>query len=419
MVQRALISACLIIALVSLSLLGLVWHQSNQAVIAATDATRRLADAQAASQAKLVELLTHSQSTDAAMLKHLQSMANAAQAPQSPDWVSVSFKLTLETVDGPPAPGYEATLLSGSSGVFDQGIRRESDADGLVDFGVVHPGDWQFLLSKAWDNDHKWKCEGNINVLPGTKLVKTIVCPKPAPEQVQCQVQLRVQWPADLADKDLRVLATFEQAPTTLQPPLKWSIVDSAESLQTRSVMIGPGLKQIEIGGQTTLNLWCAAQTTQDFERFFGDFRSPSVQSEPVAIGIQAGTFFLRRLIVLKPRTQPKKAMNRERSEVLAHTDRKDPFVALVNGYSSDPNDGKKPYSTFSLNFFEKRAVTLSPSCWSELDARFLARPGHVDEWMLEMPAEIVNVVRETLANKQDPKAQIASPLTPLGVDLR
>ncbi len=61
MAQRVLNAACLVGTLASLSLLGLVWHQSNQAANAAALATQRLAEAQATNQAKTIEVLTQSQ----------------------------------------------------------------------------------------------------------------------------------------------------------------------------------------------------------------------------------------------------------------------------------------------------------------------------------------------------------------------
>ena len=88
-------------------------------------------------------------------------------------------------------------------------MHRESDSAGLVDFGVVHPGDWNFELSGSWDEQHVWMCQGSLNILPGTKVVRTIVCP--GPQTAQCEVKLRVQWPADLAAKDLRVQTTSSQ----------------------------------------------------------------------------------------------------------------------------------------------------------------------------------------------------------------
>jgi hypothetical protein len=385
-------------------------------VRAATDATHRLADVQATSQAKLVDLLTQSLYTNAGMLERLQAMANAAQSTQSPDWIPVSFRLTLETADGPPAAGYEATLVSASAGLFDQGIRRESDSNGLVDFGVVHPGDWQFLLSKSCENGHKCKCQGSINVLPRAKVLKTIVCPKPAPEQVQCQVKLRVQWPADLANKNLVVLAAFEQQPTTFQPPLKWSIVDSAEKLQARSLITGPGLRQMEIGGQTELALWYSPRQAQGVARVFGDLRSPGVQSEPTAIALEAGGFFFQQLLVLQPRVRRKNTLNGERFEVLAFTESSDLYEPSVDAYSSDPDDdGDISSGRMSLPSF-MGGVNLGPC---GLYMPFLARPGQVNEWTLEMPPEVVSVVRDRLANKSNSKARIPSPGTTPDVDLK
>ena len=209
MIQRVFVASCLIVTLASLSLLGLVWHQSNQAVNAAADATRRLAEAHATDQTKMVELFTQSQSTNAEMLKQLQRWPSRRRSPPTSDWIPLSFKLTLGTLDGPPAVGYEVKLQKGSAGLFEGGMRRESDSAGLVDFGVVHPGDWNFELSRSWDEQHVWMSQGSFDILPGTKVVRTIVCP--GPQTAQCEVKLRVQCPADLAAKDLRVQTTFVQ----------------------------------------------------------------------------------------------------------------------------------------------------------------------------------------------------------------
>lgn len=170
--NRVVIAVCLIVVLASLSLSGLVAYRSNQAVIAA-------ARDQAASQAKTIELLTQSQSTSAEILQQLQTLTKAAQTPRSPDWIPVTFKLTLETPDGPPAAGCHVLLRQGSSGLIGlpQTVSRDSDTAGTVDFGVVRPGDWEFEISRPLDDQDLWTCSGNINVLPGTSIAKTIVCP--------------------------------------------------------------------------------------------------------------------------------------------------------------------------------------------------------------------------------------------------
>jgi len=50
--------------------------------------------------------------------------------------------------------------MSGSAILIDQGIRSESDSTDLVGFGVVHPGNWGFVLSKSPDEQRTWKCHG-------------------------------------------------------------------------------------------------------------------------------------------------------------------------------------------------------------------------------------------------------------------
>ena len=318
MIQRALIAAYLFVMLASLSLLGLVWHQSNQALRASADANRQMAElfaqAQTSNQAKMAELFTRSESTSAEMLKQLQAMAKASESPRAPDWIPVTFKLTQEKIDGPPAAGCQVILHKGSGGLFDQGIRRESDSAGLVDFGVVHPGDWEFELSVPYDEQHTWRSRGTLNVLPGTKVVQAIVCPTLLPEQ--SPVKLRVQWPPDLAGKNLRVEATFVQKPTAFQPPVKWTVVNSAGDELSRSILYGPGTQQTTIGGATGLELWSIyedSSTSHAVQRVFGDMRCDSPRPPSDAAAIESGNFLLRRLILLRPYVRENTAIKGER----------------------------------------------------------------------------------------------------------
>ncbi len=177
MAQRRSMAACLIVMLATLSLSGLGWHRSNQAM----NVARRLAEGQAADQAKTIELLTQSHMADAEILEQLRTMAKAAQSTRAPDWIPVKFKLVLESNDGSPAVGYQAALEKDSEkppiGFNSRAIRRVSDSGGRVDFGVVQPGDWSFELSTSWDEEHSWTCRGTINVKLGTKVDETIICP--------------------------------------------------------------------------------------------------------------------------------------------------------------------------------------------------------------------------------------------------
>ncbi len=137
--------------------------QSSRAAAEAAEANRRFA-----------EVLGQTQATNQEMLKQLQAMAKPAPPAKSGDWIPVRFKLTVEKPDGPPAVGYEVVLGRGYGGTKNNGaIHRRSDATGLADFGVVQPGDWEFSIQAGLRDTR-----GGLNAIPGTPVVKEIVCPK-------------------------------------------------------------------------------------------------------------------------------------------------------------------------------------------------------------------------------------------------
>jgi hypothetical protein len=423
MLQRALIAACLLVMLASLSLVGLVWHRSNEALRASADANRRLAErlaeAQAGNQAKMAELVTRSEATSAEMLKQLKAMAKTSESPQAPDWIPVTFKLTRETVDGPPAARCHVTLEKGSGGLFDRGMRRESDSAGLVDFGVVHPGDWEFELTMPYDEQHTWKARGNLNVLPGTKVAKTIVCPGPLPQR--STVKLRSQWPPDLAGKNLRVEATFVQKPIEFQPPLKWTAHDSLGKELTRAILYGAGTQQTAIGDATRLDLWNVyggSSASLGAVRVFGDFHSDSSRTASDAVAIESGNFLLRRLIVLRPIVRDKTAIKGERFAVLAHIENPgvikepDDWSGEVRAYSTDPDSENESLGPgLPLNRY-KGSVTVEPLYWRQLEGHFAVRPGQVNDWTVPLPEELLKVVREQLdSNDDQPRASATNEL--------
>ena len=158
------------------------------------------------------------------MLKQLAAMSKAVENPRSPDWIPVSFKLTQQTLDGPPAVNLGASLGRGNNGSNKhEAIHRQSDANGRVDLGVVQPGDWEYRLtySSGMVGRPMWSAVGTLNVVPGAKVEKAIVCPSTPLEQVT--VKPRVEWPSDLASKDLLVAADFGHEGWSYQPSLHWS----------------------------------------------------------------------------------------------------------------------------------------------------------------------------------------------------
>jgi hypothetical protein len=93
-----------------------------------------------------------------------------------------------------------------------------------------------------------------VRTIPGTSIVKEIVCPKAPPDRIP--VKVRVDWPGPLADKDLIAVASFQVEPQTYQPPLVWSAMDRFP--MGASPMGGSPMREIQLfgrprGGFTTL----------------------------------------------------------------------------------------------------------------------------------------------------------------------
>jgi hypothetical protein len=404
MFQRVAFTAFLLVTLASVFLLGLVWHQTHQAMTVAAESASRTAEAQAISQAKTIELLTQSQATSAEILKQLQTMAKTAQSPPSPDWVPVAFKLTLETPNGPPAAGYEVVLYTGTTIGSEQSITRESDTAGVVDFGVVHPGDWTFEINRPRDDQNIWTCRGSMNVLPGTSISRTIVCPWPSPAQTQ--VMFRVEWPADLAKKDLRLAATFVQSPTSFQPQVKWNLVDSAGRPSHCSIVSVPGLHPADRCERTRLDLW-ASYDDGDLHRAsaVARFDSKSVRPRSDSATMEPGAFLLKGLVVLRPGVRAQMTAQGEQFEVVAHACQSDddaPGVQIV--YRTLDVSGKpQTWDGLSLTAFAGVAI-VAPTFWRQLDGHFSARLNQVNELTLRLPKELADVVRQRL--EENPKAE-------------
>ena len=174
-------------------LVGVFWLRATraeqaiaQALMHAEDQRRRAEESLAEAQRRMAESLAQTQSTNLDMLTYLRSMSKGAQSPPTPDRIPVTFKLTEETLDGPPVVGCEVQIGSGSNG-FNKpdSIRRLSDSSGVADCGVIRPGDWGFRIRRPWDEgERSWQTIGTINVLPGSKVARSIICPKVPPDFV-------------------------------------------------------------------------------------------------------------------------------------------------------------------------------------------------------------------------------------------
>jgi hypothetical protein len=119
----------------------------------------------------------------------------------------------------------------GVGGTFPAGLHviyRISDSSGVADFGAVQPGDYRFRIAKIWSKG-TISTEGQLNIMPGSKVQKSFVCPKTPPQRVT--VRVRCVWPADLATKQLVLYAPFVYRYRKLQADTEWSLADNVRGL--------------------------------------------------------------------------------------------------------------------------------------------------------------------------------------------
>jgi hypothetical protein len=436
MTQRVLVGACLLLVVMSGAALLLVRQQTVQA-------QRQVVEA----NATLARALAQSQATNQEMLKQLQKMAEAVQPGQSPDWIPVSLKLTQETLAGPPAVGYEVALGRGAEGTpngwngrggapmeyapLTEVIHRVSDENGTVDFGVVRPGDWQFDLVRKYGGQNTWHSRGSLNVLPGIKIVKSIVCPKAPPDTGP--VTLRVAWPADLAAKGYLLEASFAHAGVSYQAPLHWKLGPNlnVSSSVTRSILCGPRegeIRRTDLGKGPNFYFWEFADPIKgvvDLGReksnptnLFADLRTTGAHIELSAAQLEAGSYYLSGLVVMRSRPPHQLKTAAERFDVLAYAaDRESGWLGYPNikTVSKPPDeDPAYPEGYGMVQIWEaghgpnepakRKFVAVSHSYWEASAARFAVHPGALKAWTIQLPDEIIKILREE--READPSAK-------------
>jgi hypothetical protein len=393
MAQRVLIAACLVVTIASLSLAGLLWLRSTQSAVQLARAEQRMA-----------ESMAEARTTNQEMLRQLQVMAQASQPAQSAQWIPVTFKLTLESAGGPPAAGYNVFLGRGHNGSGRPGsMHRESDEHGQADFGVIEPGDWEFRITRLADDGHAWSATGYINVLPGAKIAKSVVCPAEYSENMP--VRLRVDWPTDLADQQIHTAAQFGFTGITYEPPLRWQMGQPAPGAisSLRDVLCRPGGKLSEIVDASHFFLWRLVGEKNDLDGpVFADLPSDSVSSPGDTVRFAAGEYRLLRLIVLRPVAGPKKPeFPVERFDFIAQaarTQAQGAFLKFIFRMEIAPSRKMDPSQQGGFGNYEQDNYSVFSSSFRGLTkGRFEARAGQAGEWLIPLPDELLKVVRAKL----------------------
>jgi hypothetical protein len=418
MAQRILIATCVIVMLVCLQVVNLISQRSSQSAAELTLANRRI-----------IEYLSQSQATNQEMMRHLQSMDNAAQARQAMESCNVAFRLTLEMPDGPPATGFDVRFGRGYGDSYRPDDQSgTSDERGSVDFQVDLPGDWKFTISRTI-GEATWKTQGTVKFVAGGSALKFIVCPKVPPET--SPVKIRVDWPADLAEKNLCVEAQFIYTGLNLDTSTPWRVenLNRSNFYQTRDILYGPGLRHSEIAypehpDLRTFVFWrftdgISSSSTKSWDGIltpipvFVDIRSENFQSGSNGLEFEEGSYRLARLIILRPRPYQHEKFKGERFDLIAHAESVSSFAAPVYLCNEPPDDVSRPIGGTSELDADKKIgrILLPPSYWREAEpvAEGVRRPfeveaGTVNLWTIPLPDELTKVIRDRLDLKQPAK---------------
>jgi hypothetical protein len=388
MAQRVLIATCLVVTLASLSLVGLVWIQSSRAAAQTTEANRKLSEA-----------LAQAQSTNKDMLSKLSEMSQAIRNPRSPDWNPVKITLTEDTLDGPPAAECWVSVQVRDGGNW---IVRTSDASGVADFGLLHPGSYSFQVSKSWDRGALLG-SGDFHIEPGGQVDKRIVCPQKTLKPVPLDV--RFNWPADLEKEGLVLDVPFWFMPVEKEGT-SWSL-NLGVGLATHSVLFGPGAAVTEIRKPGGLYFWATSPQTPFADVLTSDLCAINEPEE--LLRWERGTYQLPELVVLRPSDQGSVSVGRRRFKVLVRC-----YPQLVDNLGGDQFREEPPTEeelrTGGGNFGFSGSVIgslgLSLESWSKIATRFESRTDRVNEWTITLPEELIKVVRATVKTDKTPKPQ-------------
>jgi hypothetical protein len=402
MSQRILVVCCVLLTAISLALVFVMWNQAA--------AARRLAAATLAEsnfRTQRAELLQQQ------LLEQLQKLSQSANSARSSDWIPISFKLTEQTLDGPAAVGVQARMGRGSQGADkEDNIQRESDAQGVIDFGVVQPGDWGFLLRQGTKDGGSWVLAGTLNVLPGTSIAKSIVCPKC--NGPTAPVSIHVDWPPDLADKGLALIAELRHEGFTYQPPLHWREVhdyDSENTIGVFHVLCGPKADRVTAVQKGSLGFWqvsgrlpvpgytpapgstIPAPVVEQADRVCVDLVLQDQASDANRAQLLYGRNNLQKITIVRPLKKLGTTDRAERFELVARASFIGPAfepVVELGEPPVDPVSSSGMPGTFLLR--EYQGIIAGESA-----PNFEARADEPNVWTIHLPAGLTQDIREKL----------------------
>jgi hypothetical protein len=150
------------------------------------------------------------------------------------DWIPVTVKLEYE--DGEPVTdrSIQVTLsgqnLLGSNKT--SSITLSPQKMGLVNFGLVKPGNMKLSVAMSWGEEFKEEIVGKV----GSAFDLTVTCPKKKAKM--SPAHLNVEWPDYFREKDIWICLELTPAARMIRDD-RWYVDLDHRSEQTRQVLIG------------------------------------------------------------------------------------------------------------------------------------------------------------------------------------
>jgi hypothetical protein len=406
MTQRTLVVCCVVLAALSLMMALVLWNQAVRAQrmvqqeMAAAEAARR--EAEAARQQ---------------MLDQLTAISKSSSRPQSSGWIPVTFKLTQETHDGPPAVGFHVSLGRGQGGsTKPDAIRRVSDEKGIIDFGVVQPGDWEYRLARDFKPGMQWAATGSFNVTLVDRIERNVLCPR---FSSVADVSMPLEGPINWKEQDLAVLAYLEHDGLEFQPGVKWELLSQSGNLLRRPghfILVGEPEQRVKPLDPLQILMWATdhvsntragtnrgateAQKEYAFPHIHADVFDtlPEPRGQATAKDWFPGTYRTLQLMIVRPSKSQRKEPGRRTFDVIeAAMDQGKSTIIVGSGMEARVvREGSEISGLW-------RGINLD-SLFPQHQGEFEARNGRPNTWTLRIPDALIKAVREKLKTEEATK---------------
>ncbi|MBT4866184.1 MAG: hypothetical protein HON53_13860 [Planctomycetaceae bacterium] len=363
--------------------------------------TAILAAAGVAACVMLGMVLEQNRTVNAAILQSLQNVSAPAAELKSLEWNPVRVRVVSGKPSGPSMEGIRVTLngnIVGTGKSTANGyVEKTTDKYGMVDFGLVRPGYFTLTTTSPWSETMSQQ----LTVRPGTTEPYEVVCPTAV--RKEADVAVSVEWPDELKDKKLWLVADFAIG-TRQVNRADWYPPYGATSMSSLGFPAQTGLS----GGRPLLlspdgkqTLFPTDPTWRQTEKSFQIEQQRLVFSDGKSIDLEGslpwpeGTVKLLALGVVQAATTKGGGVTQERLPFDNRTEYRfadgSMYGGSMSGMGGGFGGGSGMGSAGEMSSMSAAVPTPPPT--------FRVIPGKPNRWTISLPDELVKRVKQRLAS--------------------